>query len=418
MADDAALVHSVLDDVVRREYGRLVGALSCRWRDLTSVEDAVSDAVARALATWPRDGIPERPAHWLHTVASRRLLDGYRRDRVRDAYVASAAGTPDAESEPSEEWGTGADPRLPLLFVCAHPAIERNVRTPLMLQTVLGLTAEQIAGAFLVQPDAMGKRLGRAKLKIRDAGIPFAIPDATDWPERLDAVLDAVYAAYGVGWDELASDDDRPRDLAQDGLWLARVLVELLPDQGEARGVLSVMLFCESRRSARRTADGVYVPLDAQDAHRWDARLIDEAERHLHHAASLGGVGRFQLEAAIQSWHVDRRRQGDAQWTELVALYRALVSAAPTIAAQLGLAAALARVGAPAEALRMLDDMPAAATADHQPYWAVRADLLARLGNIVAAREAYRRAAGLATDVAVRDFLLAREAELSASGPA
>ena len=202
------------------------------------------------------------------------------------------------------------DERLKLLFVCAHPAIDPAMHTPLMLQTVLGLDAARIAHAFLISPTTMGQRLVRAKTKIRDGGIRFEIPQERELPQRLDAVLEAIYAAFGIGWDDMAGVDQRGRDLAEEAIWLARVLLQLMPGEAEVHGLLALMLHCEARRAARRGPDGRYVPLSEQDCQKWSLPLIEEAERHLAEASSRGRTGRFQLEAAIQSVHAERARSG------------------------------------------------------------------------------------------------------------
>ncbi len=207
------------------------------------------------------------------------------------------------------------DERLKLLFVCAHPAIDPGMHTPLMLQAVLGLDAVRIAGAFLVSPKTMGQRLVRAKTKIRDGGIRFEVPERQQLPQRLDAVLEAIYAAFGIGWDDMAGADQHGRGLTEEAIWLARVLLELMPGEAEVQGLLALMLHCEARRAARRDRDGRYVPLSEQDPKLWSLPLIEEAERHLAEASKYGRPGRFQLEAAIQSVHAERARGGRVEWS-------------------------------------------------------------------------------------------------------
>src|SRR4029434_7332610 len=207
---------------------------------------------------------------------------------------------------------------LKLLFVCAHPAIDPAMHTPLMLQTVLGLDASRIAGPFLIAPKTMGQRLVRAKTKILRGGIQFEIPQAQDLPERLDAVLEAIYAAFGIGWDDMLGADERGRGLAEEAIWLARVLLELTPAEAEVQGLLALMLHCEARRAARRDRDGRYVPLSEQDPELWSLSLIEEAERHLSEASKYERPGRFQLEAAIQSVHAERGRSGRIEWSAIV----------------------------------------------------------------------------------------------------
>jgi RNA polymerase sigma-70 factor (ECF subfamily) len=228
------------------------------------------------------------------------------------------------------------DERLKLLFVCAHPAIDPAMHTPLMLQTVLGLDAVRIAHAFLISPTTMGQRLVRAKTKIRDGGIQFEIPQERELPQRLDAVLEAIYAAFGMGWDDMAAVDQRGRDLSEEAIWLGRVLLELMPKEAEVRGLLALMLHCEARRQARRGPDGRYVPLLEQDSQKWSLPLIEEAERHLAEASSRGHTGRFQLEAAIQSVHAERARSGRTEWAAIELFYEQLVRISPTLGTRTG----------------------------------------------------------------------------------
>jgi RNA polymerase sigma-70 factor (ECF subfamily) len=300
------------------------------------------------------------------------------------------------------------DERLKLLFVCAHPAIDPAMHTPLMLQTVLGLDAVRIAHAFLVSPTTMGQRLVRAKTKIRDGGIRFAIPQEPELPQRLDAVLEAIYAAFGIGWDDMAGVDQRGRDLAEEAIWLARVLLQLMPSEAEVLGLLALMLHCEARREARRGPDGRYIPLSEQDTQQWSLQLIDEAERHLAQASSRIRPGRFQLEAAIQSVHAERVRSGRTEWTATVLFYEQLIRISPTRGARIGYAAALGEANGPQAGLEALDRIGRDAASGYQPYWAVRAHLLQRLDKTSEATDAFDRAIGLAEDPAVKQFLLER----------
>jgi RNA polymerase sigma-70 factor (ECF subfamily) len=311
-----------------------------------------------------------------------------------------------AEREPAT--AAFPDDRLALLFVCAHPAIDDAIRTPLMLQTVLGLDAAQIASAFLVAPAAMSQRLVRAKARIREAGIRFEVPGARDLPSRLAAVLDAVYAAYGSSWEDVAGADPRCAGLAAEAMWLGRLIVACMPDDPEAKGLLALMLHCEARRAARRDPDGRYVPLDRQDVRRWSRAMIDEAEQLLLDAARAGRPGRFQLEAAIQSVHARRAITGRTDRDAIALLYEGLIRLAPTIGAMIGYAAAIAEARDARAALAVLDGMPAERVASYQPYWALRAHLLGGLGRGSEAEEARARAIGLSEHPAVREFLAGR----------
>jgi predicted RNA polymerase sigma factor len=295
---------------------------------------------------------------------------------------------------------------LKLLFVCAHPAIDPAMHTPLMLQTVLGLDAARIAHAFMISPTTMGQRLVRAKTKIRDGGIQFEVPQQRELPQRLDVVLEAIYAAFGIGWDDMAGVDQRGRDLAEEAIWLARVLLQLLPEEAEVRGLLALMLHCEARRAARRGPDGRYVPLSEQDSRQWSRSLIEEAERHLAEASSHGRAGRFQLEAAIQSVHAERARSGQTEWLAIVLFYKQLIRISPTLGTLTGYAAAVAEAKGPEAGLAVLATIDPGSVSGYQPYWAVRAHLLQQLGKISEAADAFDRAIGLAEDPAIREFLL------------
>ncbi len=408
--------HGVVELVARRSYGRLVAYLSARTRDVAAAEDALGDAFMAAMRTWPRDGVPLNPEAWLLTTARRRLIDQARHQRVR-AEAAEALRLVIRETE-AETDGFFPDERLKLLFVCAHPAIDRAVHTPLMLQVVLGLDAATIANAFLTLPATMGQRLSRAKTKIRDAAIAFEIPDRRDLPERLDAVLDAIYAAYSSGWDDVAGADPKRHGLTQEAIWLARVLLELMPDEPEARGLLALMLFCEARRAARRSADGAYVPILEQDTRLWLAEMIREAETLLAGAAAKNQAGRFQLEAALQSAHIESARTGVTNWHAIAVLYEGLVRTAPTIGAYVGRAAAIAEAIGPADALAALEAIEADTARSYQPYWAVRAHVLSRLGQERDAVSAFDRAIELTTEPAIAQFLVARRARVaSAAAP-
>jgi RNA polymerase sigma-70 factor (ECF subfamily) len=408
--------HGAIELVARASYGRLVAYLSARTRDVAAAEDALADAFVAALRTWPRDGVPVRPEAWLLTTARNRLIDRARHERMH----ANASDTLEVLARRVDEADDGAfpDERLKLLFVCAHPEIEPGVHTPLMLQVVLGLDAAAIASAFLTSPAAMGQRLTRAKARIRDRAIPFEIPDRDALPPRLEVVLDAIYAAYGSGWDDVEGADPRRRGLAQEAIWLARVLLQLLPGEPEAQGLLALMLFCEARRPARRTASGDYVPISAQDTGLWTTPMIEEAERWLSAAAAHQRIGRFQLEAALQSAHTDGQRTGRTDWEGIAVLYEGLVRAAPTAGALVGRAAALANAYGPGAGLAALEHIDAASARNYQPFWAVRAHLLACAGRTSDATDAFDRAVGLTEDPAIRRFLLACRAETSARAAA
>jgi predicted RNA polymerase sigma factor len=398
--------HRTIERVARESYGRLVAYLSSHTRDVASAEDALSNALVAALTTWPRDGVPQNPEAWLLTTARHSLIDLVRHQQVA---VGSEPTLLLLREESKVSFSTAlTDERLKLLFVCAHPAIDPAMHTPLMLQTVLGLDAARIAHAFLVSPKTMGQRLVRAKMKIRDGGIQFEVPQEGELPQRLDAVLEAIYAAFGIGWDDMAGVDQRGRDLAEEAIWLSRVLLQLMPGEAEVRGLLALMLHCEARRAARRGPDGRYVALSEQDPHQWSFPLMEEAERHLAEASRHGRAGRFQLEGAIQSVHAERARSGRIEWVAIVLFYERLIRISPTLGTRTGYAAAVGEANGPEAGLAVLDGIDPDDVFAYQPYWAVRAHLLQRLRKTSEAADAFDRAMGLAEDPAVRQFLLQR----------
>jgi len=398
------------EKVARHSYGKLIAFLAARSRNVPAAEDALSDALAAALRVWPERGVPDNPEGWLLTAARRNLMQAARHRTVRDnASETIALAFEEAEERMNDaQNAVFPDERLKLLFACTHPAIDGSIHTPLMLQTVLGIDAKTIAQAFVVSPDAMSQRLVRAKIKIRDAGIPFAIPERHILPERLAGVLSAIYAAYGLGWDGLDGEQDSRIGLTGEAIWLGRALMTILPEEPEVMGLLSLMLYCESRRHARRDADGVYRPLEEQDTRLWNEITMAEADTLLRKAGALDRFGPFQCQAAIQSVHATRRRTAATDWEALVALYRALIAMKPTLGAKVSHAAVIGRVEGAAPALVLLDRLEQRAIASYQPYWAVRAHLLSELGENDAAMEAYRIAIGLSDSPAVRTFLTGR----------
>ena len=398
----------LVEKAARDSYGRLLAYLAARSRDMHAAEDALGDAFRAALEVWPRAGVPEKPEAWLLTAARRRLIDGARHTRVQADAVPTLTAVADEAQGLAAAEAVFPDERLKLLFICAHPAIDSAAHTPLMLQTVLGLDAVRIGSAFLVQPATMGQRLTRAKAKIRDARIAFELPEPSELPQRLDAVLEAIYAAYGSGWDDLAGADLRRKGLATEALGLGRLLLGLMPAEPEAKGLLALMLHCEARRQARRSAAGAYVPLSEQDAALWSRPMIEEAEDVLSIAARAGRIGRFQLEAAIQSAHARRAFAGSTDWEAIALLYEGLVRLAPTIGALVGRAAAVAEARGAAAGLALLDTIPTELVKTYQPFWAVNGHLLRRMKRYAEAESAYSRAIGLCEDPALREFLARR----------
>ena len=401
-ADAAA---RAVERVARESYGRLVAFLAARTRDVAGAEDALSDAFTAALRVWPRDGVPANPDAWILTAARRRQIDSIRRHQTRAAGEAQLLPIADEIAAATAEPEIIPDRRLALMFACAHPAIDCGMHAPLILQTILGLTAEDIAAAFLVPPATMGQRLVRAKTRIRDAGIPFGVPENEELAERVQGVLDAIYAAYSKGWNEVG--DAGVPEIAEEAVWLARLVVSLLPDEPEAKGMLALMLYAEARRPARRDAAGAYIPLEQQDTSLWDNSQIVLAERLLHEASQSGPTGRYQLEAAIQSAHTARRVTGALNWPIVVNLYDHLLALTNSPVVVLNRAVALAEVEG-ADAVLRGAIAPLAGDRrmlGYQPYWAARGHLLARTGRVAEAIEAFTVAIGLTTDEAVRAYL-------------
>lgn len=406
-------VRSTADAVARRSYGKLVAFLAARTRDVSAAEDALSEAFASALADWPVNGCPRNPEGWLLTVARRKLIDGVRRRQTGDAVSAQlqilAEGLEDAAAQAERDMQI-PDKRLALLFACAHPAIEASIRAPLMLQVVIGLDGETIASAFLVSPAAMRKRLSRAKEKIQQAGIPFSIPEREELPHRVDTVLAAIYAGFAEGWTDASGTDAIRRDLTGEAIFLARLVVELLPQEAEAYGLLALMLHAEARRPARRNSAGEYVPLAEQDSASWNSQMIEEAETLLRHAVTLDSIGRYQLEAALQSAHAHRRRTGTNNWAEVVQLYDALAAITDSPVVAINRALAIAELDGPAAAADAIKDIASDdRLSEYQPYWAARAELLSKTGANDEARQAYEIAIGLEREPAVRAFLQKRQ---------
>jgi RNA polymerase sigma-70 factor (ECF subfamily) len=411
MSERDALARETADAVARRSYGKLVAFLAARSRDVAGAEDALSEAFASALAHWPMDGVPDNPEAWLLAAARRKSIDAQRKQK-RSADASDHLKLM-AEELAAANDNTLPDKRLLLMFACAHPAIDEAIRAPLILQTVLGFDAATIASAFLIAPSSMSQRLVRAKAKIRGAAIPFRMPQPEELRERLDAVLDAIYAAYTEGWSDPAATDMHRRELAGEAIWLGRLVCASLPGEPEALGLLALMLHCEARRDARRDSRGEFVPLAEQNIDLWNSAMIDEAEMHLRRAGTMRAIGRFQLEAAVQSAHAVRRASGRADWRAILTLYDALWAFTQSPVVAINRAVAIAETDGARDGLAVLD----AQTQDkrisqYQPYWAARAELLSRIGKKSEAMDAYAQAIGLETDPAVRRFLQKKQAAL------
>lgn len=405
-------INQVVEKTAREAYGRLLSYLVVNWRDLHAVEDAIGDAFLAALETWPRVGVPDKPEAWLITAARRRLIDQARRSRISDSALPTLLAISEDTQHRASSNAAFPDERLRMMFLCTDPAIDPVMRTPLMLQTVLGIDAARIASAFITKPSAMSQRLTRIKARIRAERFVVEMPDEEEIPDRLDSVLEAIYAAYGSGWDE-ASIADSPRgSLAEEAIYLGRLLLPYAPREPEVYGLLALMLHCEARREARHDEEGNYIPLSEQDCARWAQSLIMEAEHYLHTASQAGGIGPFQLMAAIQSVHAQRLRTGRIEWEAIAQLYEGLIRIHPTLGAFVGRAAAFAEAYGTERGIALLEAIPSAEVASYQPYWAIAGHLYKRMHRIEDARSAYSRAIGLSADVSVRQFLSRQASEL------
>lgn len=405
------LAGAAIELVVEASYGRLVAYLASVSGDIAAAEDALADAFEAAIRTWPRRGVPERPESWLVTVARRSLIDAARRRETAARALPEIARL-------NEELGlvdvgdpdNVPDRRLELLFACAHPAVDAFMRSPLMLQAVLGLDAARIASAFLVSPSTMGQRLVRAKTKIKRARIPFALPALDEIPERAGSVLDAIYVAYSAGWDDgdgpgQATGTDQWNGLFPEAIRLATVLTDLLPNNAEAHGLLAMMLHSGARAEARRSPDGEFVPLDEQDVTLWSRTRMYLAEQHLAIALRLGEMGPYQLMGAIQSVHNLRAVTGNTNWVAIAELYDGLIDMSPTIGAHVARAKAASHTQGPLAALAFLDELPAERVASYQPYWVVRAWCLREASDQDTAAAAASQAIGLTSDLSTKRHL-------------
>jgi RNA polymerase sigma-70 factor (ECF subfamily) len=402
--DALGLAQQAAQRAARESYGRLLSYLAWQWRDIAAAQDALGDALLKALQTWPVNGVPDAPEAWLLSVARRQLLHMARHDRVRgDPTVAVLL----EQTELPDNQADVPDARLKLMFVCAHPAIDEKVRIPLMLQTVLGLQVADMAPALMLSPTALAQRLVRAKQKIRDAGIRFEEPALADLPERLGYVLESIYAAFGLSLDAIDGTEARITDLQDEAIYLCHIVCKLLPDEPEARGLLALMTFCAARKPARFDADGAFVPLAQHDVQRWDRDAITQADQLLWTAAQQRRPGPFQLEAAVQSAHCHRLFFGHTPWHAIDQLYRQINAYFPTQGARVAGAVAMGEAGDAASGLAQLALMDSTSTQSFQPWWVARAHLLGLQGGAssVQAEQALHMAIGLTTQPSVKNYL-------------
>jgi RNA polymerase sigma-70 factor (ECF subfamily) len=412
-------VDAAVAGAFREEWGRLVATLIRTTGDWDLAEECAQGAFERALKTWPRDGVPQRPGAWLTTVARNLARDRLRRKATGAAKlqeVALMSRSDEADHDANGESGIHDD-RLRLIFTCCHPALPLEARVALTLRTLAGLTTAEIARAFLVSEPTMAKRLVRAKSKIRNAAIPYRVPPAHLLPERTGGVLAVLYLLFNEGYTATSGADLVRERLSAEAIRLARTLAQLMPDEPEAFGLLAIMLLHDARRGARTDEAGDLVTLEEQDRSRWDRDKIREGEDILDAALRLGKVGPYQLQAAIAACHATAASAADTDWTEIAALYGQLVSLVPSPVVKLNQAVAVGMADGPAAGLALVEEIEAAGElAGYHLLLATRADLLRRLGRSAEADVAYREALDLANTDAERRYLVRRLEEIAGEG--
>ncbi|MEL6342685.1 MAG: RNA polymerase sigma factor [Myxococcota bacterium] len=410
------MVHAAIDRFFREDRARVLAWLIQIFGDFALAEDGLQDALAAALDRWGEEGIPDNPGGWVAAVARRKALDRIRRQSTRTRKAAEFVAMARIERQSAQEPTMPEsipDERLRLVFTCCHPAISPQARVALTLRTLCGLTTDEIARAFLVPRPTLQQRLVRAQRKIRDAGIPYAVPPPEALPERRDAVLAVIYLVFNEGYSATMGEDLVRDELTDEAIRLARLLLELMPDEPEVRGLLALMLLTDARRAARIDTDGVLVTLEQQDRSLWDRTRIDAGRAHLEQALRTGRPGPYQLQAAISAVHADTARPEDTDWEQIVGIYNVLVRMVPSPVVLLNRAAAIAMARGPAAGLALLEDL-AEPLKNYLPYHAARADLLRRTEHFEQAVTCYQSAVRMAGNDAEREYLKARLVEVRA----
>ncbi len=406
-----ALTQAAIETVVRKDWGRILAALVKSLGDFQLAEDCLQDALVSALNHWARNGLPHAPDAWLITTARRKAIDRIRRRATHNTHAAELSYLADLANEPVEDVVI-PDKRLEMIFTCCHPALARPAQVALTLRTLGGLTTDQIAHAFLAKPETMAQRLVRAKRKIAAAGIPYAVPDADHLPARIDAVLQVIYLIFNEGYAASSGAELMRAGLTQEAIHLARVVADLLPKAAEVRGLLALMLLHDARSAARAAPSGALIPLDAQDRRLWDRTKIAEGTAIISAALLEQRIGPYQLQAAISAAHANAPSWERTDWQDIAGLYGLLWKVQPTPVVQINRAIAVSYAQDPQAGLALLQQVRDDQIADYQPYHAAHADLLARVGDPVAAHTAYDRAIALSQNTQERDFLTARQSAL------
>jgi len=405
-----------IDALYRRESGAILATLIRRLGDFDVAEEALQEAFSAALEQWPREGAPDQPVGWLVQTAKHKAIDRLRRGSVYTEKLGALAVVTETEGRDADDPTPIPDDLLRLLFTCCHPALAIETQVALALRTLGGLTTEEIARAFLLPPATLAQRLVRAKKKIRDAGIPYQVPEAADLPERLEAVMAVVYLIFTEGHAATHGDAPIRADLCREAIRLARLLARLFPTSTEARGLLALLLLTDARRRARLDDDGDVVPLEEQDRSRWDQTEIAEGRALLDTVVQTGTLGPYSLQAAIADVHARAARAEDTAWSQIAGLYGLLAEVAPSPVVALNRAIAIAMADGADRALPLLDAIEAGGElSDYRLLAAARADLLRRAGRLDEAAGHYRRAIALAGNDGERRFLERRLGEVTAT---